>query len=336
MYKYSIIACVILSILLILNLSLGQVSLSLMQITQAIFQPSLTQQQDPVAYALIWHLRFPRALVAMLAGAALALAGAQLQGLLQNPLAAPGVLGTSSGAALGAMIALATGLAAVGMWWLPLLAFVGAAVALLSVYIIAQQAAKPNTQNNTLNLLLAGIAINALCGALISLLISLNWFDQHAAKEMIFWLMGSLDSRTWAHVGLMLPGVIIGSFIAFRQHRELDILLTGDVAAASLGVAVVPLKRVQLFAVALLTGSAVAVSGIIGFVGLIVPHSMRLILGAKHQRLLPASLLAGAIFLLALDLLARLISPAEPIRIGSLSALCGAPFFLYLLMWRKS
>lgn len=281
---------------------------------------------------IVWLIRTPRVVVAALVGAALAIAGAQMQGLFQNPLASPDIVGTSAGGALGAVIALATGLASHSPFYLPILAVLGAFLALFTVYALATL----RSSTPIATLLLAGVALNAFIGALISLVITQSWVEHDVAQEMIFWLMGSLDSRTWLHVWMVLPGIVMGSVIAFLYTRELDVLLMGSETAYSLGVEVEQVKKIILFNTALLTGTAVAVSGIVGFVGLIIPHMVRLIIGPKHRYLLPASALTGAIFLVLTDLLARILLAPQEIRLGILTAMVGAPFFLYLLLRQRS
>lgn len=281
----------------------------------------------PSEQVVVWLIRTPRVIVAALVGGALAIAGAEMQGLFQNPLASPGIVGTSSGSALGAVIALATGLAAHSLFSVPMFAFVGALVALLIVYGMATR----HGHTPVATLLLAGVALNALMSAAISFVITLAWVRYEVAQEIFFWLMGSLESRTWTHVWLALPCIAVGGAIAFLSARELDLMLMGEETARSLGVQVESVKRMVLTSAALLVGAAVAVSGMIGFVGLIIPHVVRLIVGPKHCYVLPASGLTGAMFLIFADLLARTLHRPEEVRLGILTALFGAPFFLYLL-----
>lgn len=276
---------------------------------------------------IVWLIRVPRVLVAALVGAALAVAGVQMQGLLQNPLASPGIIGTSSGGALGAVIALASGLASYSMFYIPVFASIGALLALFTVYLLATQ----NGKTPVAVLLLAGIALNALIAAMTSFIITVAWVEHDIAREIVFWLMGGLDNRTWSHVWIALPGVLIGSIIAMAYIRELDILLMGQETAYSLGVEVERVQWIILFGTALLTGTAVAVSGVVGFVGLIIPHMVRLFVGPKHRHLIPLSAITGAIFLILVDLLARTLNSPTEIRLGILTAVFGAPFFLYLL-----
>lgn len=277
---------------------------------------------------IVWLVRAPRVVIAALVGAGLAVAGAQMQGLFRNPLASPEVTGTSAGGALGAVLALATGFAVRSLFYLPLFAFVGSLLTLFAVYFIATQRGRTPVAT----LLLAGVALGALAGAVTSFLITATWVRYEVAQEITFWLLGGLDNRTWAHVLVAFPPVLLGTVVALFYARELDLLLAGEEVAASLGVEIETAKRVVLINAALLTGAGVAVSGAIGFVGLVVPHVVRLMIGPAHRRLIPASALTGAVFLLAADLLARTVIRPEEIRLGIVTAFCGAPFFLYLLI----
>ena len=278
--------------------------------------------------AVVWLLRTPRVLVAALVGAALAVAGAQMQGLFKNPLASPDIVGTSAGGAFGAVLAIATGLATHSLFYLPAFSFVGAFIALFAVYFISTR----HGRTPIATLLLAGVALSALIGAATSFIITMTWVRYEVAQEILFWLLGGLDNRTWAHFLLAVPCIAVGIAVSLVYTRDLDLLLTGDETAYSLGVEVEHVKRVVLTSAALLTGTAVAVSGVVGFVGLIVPHMVRLIIGPAHRRLIPASALTGAMFLVLADLLARTLHRPEEIRLGIITAAFGAPFFLYLLL----
>jgi iron complex transport system permease protein len=277
---------------------------------------------------IVWLVRTPRVLVAACVGASLAVAGAQMQGLFRNALASPDVIGSSSGGVLGAVIAFSSGLAMRSLFYLPLMSFVGALASLFIVYAIATRRGRTPVAT----LLLAGVALNSLVGAASSFLISLKWVRWEVAQEILFWMMGGLDSRTWQHVWLVLPGCVIGLSIALVYARDLDVLLLGEEAALAVGTEVEKVKRIVITGAALLTGGAVAVSGLVGFVGLVVPHIVRLIIGPKHRYLLPASALTGAAFLILTDILARTINRPEEIRLGIITAVFGAPFFLYLLL----
>ncbi len=281
---------------------------------------------------VVWLIRAPRVLVAALVGAGLALAGVQMQGLFKNPLASPDILGTSTGAAFGAVLAIACGLATRSPLYVPLLAFLGALMALGAVYTIAMRPGHIPVAT----LLLAGMALSALLGAATSLVLSLQFVSYQVAQEILFWLMGGLDSRTWTHVAIVAPCVAGAALIAAAVTRDLDVLSLGEEAAASLGVDVEHIKLVVLTSAALGTGAVVAVSGVIGFVGLVVPHIVRLLIGPAHRRLLPASALAGASFVIVADIVARTVMRPEEIRLGIITAACGAPFFLYLLLTHKN
>ncbi|MGH9338303.1 MAG: FecCD family ABC transporter permease [Acidobacteriota bacterium] len=281
---------------------------------------------------IVWLIRVPRVVVAALVGAGLSVAGVQMQGLFRNPLAEPGITGVGAGAVLGAVIVFVAGWTTHSVVWLPLAAFAGALLALFVVYAIATQGGVTPVST----LLLAGIALGALLSALSSLLISLSIVNWQIAQEIVFWMMGGLDSRSWTHVWLNAPFTFIGIVVALLFSRELDVLLHGEDIAASLGIEVEPLKRVIMTTAALLTGASVAVAGMVGFVGLIIPHTVRLLLGPSHRILIPASALAGAVFLILCDLAARTVHPPTEVRLGILTALCGAPFFLFLLVRRYS
>ncbi|MCK5877205.1 MAG: iron chelate uptake ABC transporter family permease subunit [Candidatus Marithrix sp.] len=319
----------------IIGVSIGSVDIPpdiVLRILVAKILPWLdTSDITEIQQIIVWSIRVPRVLVAALVGASLAIAGVQMQGLFQNPLASPGIVGTSSGGALGAVIALASGLASYSMFYIPIFASVGALLALFIVYMLATQ----NGKTPVATLLLAGIALNALIAAITSLIITVAWVEHDVAREIVFWLMGGIDNRTWVHVWIALPGILTGVGLALFYTRELDILLMGTETAYSLGIEVEQVQRIILFSTALLTGTAVAISGVVGFVGLIIPHIVRLIIGPKHSYLIPLSAVTGAVFLILVDLLARTINSPSEIRLGILTAILGAPFFLYLLRNRS-
>ncbi len=284
----------------------------------------------PADQAIVWLIRLPRVLVGAVVGAGLATAGAVLQGLFRNPLAEPNLMGVGPGAVLGAVIVFATGWASLAVVAIPLASITCAFLALFVVYAIATRGgATPIT-----TLLLTGMAVGALLTAISSFLLSINIVRWQVAEQMVFWMMGGLDSRTWAHVWLCAPFVFIGIVAALWQSRTLDLLLLGHEAAAALGVDVEAAKRTLVMTSALLTGASVGVAGLVGFVGLIVPHAVRLLLGPAHRTLIPASAVAGAAFLIACDLLARIVRPPAEVRLGVVTAICGAPFFLALLVGR--
>ena len=287
---------------------------------------SLTRADE----AIVWLIRLPRVLVAVVVGAALATAGALMQGLFRNPLAEPSLTGVGPGAVLGAVVAFVTGWSAVSVVALPLAAITTALLSLFLVYAIATRGgATPIT-----TLLLAGIAVGSFLTAIASLIISLNIVTWQVAQEIVFWMMGGLEGRSWAHVWLSAPFVAAGIIAALVQARTLDLLLLGEDAAAALGVDVEASKRLLVFTAALLTGASVAVAGMVGFVGLVIPHAVRMLLGPSHRTLIPASALGGATFLVLCDLAARTVRPPAEIRLGVVTAICGAPFFLVLLLRR--
>jgi iron complex transport system permease protein len=279
-------------------------------------------------FAVVWFIRTPRVLVAALVGAALSIGGVQMQGLFKNPLASPDIVGTSAGGALGAVVAIVSGMAVRSTLYLPVCSFVGAFIALFTVYFISTR----HGRTPIATLLLAGVALSAFISAITSFLLTMSWVRFDVAQEIIFWMLGGLDNRNWTHFWLALPCVILGALISLFYTRELDLLMMGEETAQSLGVEVEHVKRVALTCAALLTGTAVAVSGVVGFVGLVVPHIVRLMIGPAHRQLIPASALTGACFLVLADLLARTLNPPQEFRLGIITAAFGAPFFLYLLL----
>lgn len=282
-----------------------------------------TGDLSPASRIVLVEIRMPRAILAVLVGASLAIAGVVMQGLFRNPLADPGLIGISAGGALGAVTALAAG--ATTLLAVPAASLVGSAVMAGLAVAVALRAGRASIAG----LLLAGIAINALAGALTSLVMVLS--QSFLLRDILGWLMGSLDARTWDHVRVVLPFALAGLAGAIAIARELDLLAGGEEVAASLGVDV---RRTRLFALvvaSLAAGGAVAVSGIIGFVGLVVPHVMRGLVGPAHARLIPASAAGGALLLLAADTVSRLAPGGGAVRLGILTSLLGVPFFLGLL-----
>lgn len=298
---------------------------------------------------VLMAIRLPRAVLAIVVGAALAVSGAALQGLFRNPLADPGLIGVSTGAALAAaaMIVLGNSLALVlsqslggalggsdavsmGVFLLPLAAFCGGLISTFLVYRIATRAG----QTDVATLLLAGVAMNAISAAGVGLLIFLS--DDQQLRDLNFWMLGSLGGVTWAKIATVAPFVVGASIALIFFSRHLNALLLGEREAQHLGFRIQWTKRAIVLLVALATGASVAVTGVIGFVGLVVPHLVRLSLGADHKTLLPASMLLGASLLLLADLAARsVVLPAE-LPIGILTSCVGGPFFLWLLIRARS
>ena len=286
---------------------------------------ALTGQGDPVATVIVWQLRLPRAVLALLIGAMLGGAGAALQGYLRNPLADPGVLGTSSTAALGAVLALYYGFAAISPLTLPLFAIAGALVGLIPLLLLAARSEGP------LALVLAGVAIATAAGAGISL--ALNFApNPFAAIEIMTWLMGSLADRSFLHVWLALPCIAIGLGLILFEGRALDALTLGEDGATALGIDLKRTRLILLVATAIGVGGAVAVSGAIGFVGLVVPHLVRPFTDRRPSSLLIPSALGGAALLAAADALVRSVPTLDEPRLGVVTALIGVPVFLHQLV----
>lgn len=321
---------VLLLIVFIGSLALGQVTVPVQATLAVIGQQLHVSGIDgagitPEYTSVIWHIRMPRTLVGLLVGAALAVSGAVMQGVFGNPLADPGIIGVSSGAALGAVIAIAWGVTANGIFTMPLFALGGALLAVGLTVALAMR----NGKIPVMVLLLAGVAVSMLMGAITSGILTL--MSENRLREFLFWTVGGLDYRRWEHVYLAAGPVIAGILILFLLARHLNILVLGDQEARSVGVPVGVFRLILLFVAAVTTATAVCVSGIIGFVGLVVPHIMRILLGPEHRTLLPACALGGGLFLVACDTLGRLLMPLSEIRVGIMTALLGAPYFLYLL-----
>ena len=281
-------------------------------------------------FAIVTTIRLPRIVLALLVGAALGTAGAVMQGLFRNPMADPGIIGVSTGGALGAVIAIAVGAQAAFPLALPAMAFAGSAGALALVFAVASVGGRFSMAA----LLLAGVAVSLFLAAIISAIVLLTG-DLGAQREMIFWLAGGLDASRWTHVRLAAPFITAGVAVAVLLARDLNLLTLSEEEAHALGLRVAMTRTVLLLAASLITGTAVAFSGTIAFVGLIVPHALRLLSGADHRVLIPLSATGGALFLLMADTLARLaIAPAE-VRVGIITSLVGAPFFIVLLARHK-
>jgi iron complex transport system permease protein len=279
---------------------------------------------------IILDIRLPRVILAGLVGGALALAGATYQGLFRNPLADPYLIGVAQGAALGAVIGflLPSPWHGIGFGIIPLLAFVGALVSTAIVYTLARVGKTlPVT-----TLILAGVALGALLGSIVSYLIISSGEKMHG---IVFWLMGSFSLSQWSEVMVVLPYVVVGVVVILLYARPLNVMQLDEEQAQQLGVNVERLKLILLAAATLITAAAVSFVGTIGFVGIIIPHAVRLVWGPDHRFLLPLSVLSGAIFLILADVIARTILAPTEIPIGVITALVGAPFFLYLLRRRQ-
>ncbi len=288
---------------------------------------TLAGDADPAVRLILAEIRLPRALLAIVAGAALGLSGAALQGLLRNPLADPGLLGVSGSAAFGAVVAFYFGLAGLSVLAVPLGGLAGAALGMAVLIGVAGRGA------STLTLILAGLAVSSIAGAATALALNLSP-NPFALAEIVFWLMGSLQDRGLEHVALALPFAATGAVLLLSTARGLDALSLGEETAASLGVSPASLRWRVVAGSALAVGGTVAVTGAIGFVGLIVPHLLRPFAGQMPGRLLALSALGGAALVLAADIAVRLVPAAQEIKLGVATALIGAPFFLRLVLRR--
>jgi len=283
----------------------------------------------PDESTIIWQIRVPRILLATLVGSGLAVAGTSMQAVFRNPMADPFIIGVSSGAAVGAALAGLIGLVAVfGISARPVLAFITALITVFVVYKLGTVKGKVYVDT----LLLSGVAVAAFLGAVVSFMI---YFARQQYHQLIYWLLGSLSLATWSEIWTMTPIVIGGTFVVFLYSRDLNALLLGEETAHNLGANPERLKKLMLYIAALMTGLAVAFTGIIGFVGLIIPHIMRLIVGPDHRMLVPAAALGGASFMIWADSISRTIIAPTELPVGIITALCGGPFFLLLLRQRK-
>lgn len=275
------------------------------------------------------EIRLPRALLGLIVGAGLGLAGAAMQGYLRNPLAEPGLVGISGMAALGAVLSIHTGFSLSAVLALPGAALAGAA---LGTFLLVRLA---GPSGGSVTLILAGIAISALANAATALVLNLSP-NPYAANEIMFWLMGSLADRSMLHVWLALPVIGLGLMIIMRISRDLDALTLGEAAASSLGSSPRNLRWSLIIGIALIVGPATAVAGAIGFIGLVVPHILRPLVGARPSRLLLTSALGGAALLMAADIAVRLVLPERDLKLGVLTAIIGAPLFLHLIWKTRS
>jgi len=289
--------------------------------------PSLvTPDWEAFQANIIWEIRFPRVLLGGLVGAGLAVVGATMQALVRNPLADPYLLGVSSGASLGAVAVILLGITWFGVFSLSVAAFLGALLAFVAVYVLARQGGRLTTGR----LVLAGVAVAYVLSALTNFLIY-NAEDSNQVRSVLFWMLGGLGGARWDYLGLPALALVLGTCLLTVQSRSLNSLSVGEETAATLGVDTSGFRK-QIFALtSLLTGTLVAVSGGIGFVGLMLPHIVRLLVGADHRRLLPVAALLGAIFLIWVDVLARVVVAPQELPIGIITALLGAPFFIWLM-----
>ncbi|MDY4920289.1 MAG: iron ABC transporter permease [Phascolarctobacterium sp.] len=332
--KYAGIALMALAFLLVavgcLSLTFGQIDVPVKNAVAVVCQQlGLPFLQDVAVskeqLAVIWYIRLPRMLVGMLVGGALGTSGAVMQGIFSNPLADPGLIGISAGAATGAVVSIALGTATMSMFTMPAFAFCGSICAVCLTVFLAMR----NGKIPVMTLLLAGVAVGMLLGAVTSGI--LTFMNEQKLQQYLFWMVGGLDYRRWEHVYLAAGPVLCGIFIMLLLARHLNILVLGETEAKAVGMPVTQFRMGLLFVSAMTTATSVCVSGNIGFVGLVIPHMMRMLIGPDHRILLPASALGGAVFLVFCDSLGRIIMPPAEVRVGIMTALLGTPYFLYLL-----
>lgn len=332
--KRSLLVITILVVLLLVSaviaVGIGAAQIAPGDVLQVVWRHLTGGQAGGPHDLIIWELRLPRIVLALLVGGGLAVSGVIMQALFHNPLADPYIVGVSSGAAFGAVLAVALGLglSLLGSNAIPLCAFVGAVAVTALVYGLARH----RMHLPVTTLLLTGIAVGSLLQAATAFLLLQQGHNE--LREVMAWLMGSLANGAWRQVGMLLPYLALGLACAWCWQRELNLLSFGEVTAHHLGVPLERTKLLLLLLASLLAAGAVAMSGVIAFVGLIVPHIMRLLVGPHHRRLLPASFLGGGLLLLWADVLARCVLPAGEVPIGIITSVLGAPFFLFLLYRR--
>ena len=335
--RYVIVLVLILIVSIIIAASLGSAKLSLKETSVIIasYIPGISQFVDkseinPLSDKIITQIRLPRILLSVFAGIALACAGVIYQGLFRNPLADPYIIGVSAGASLGASIGLVfiTGLRFLSLSSASIFAFAGA----LGVTFIVYNIARVRSKISVVTLLLAGVAISALIGSINSFILIFKTQDM---AKVVFWLMGGFTSASWMQFYMIAPVVFFGMIVSSFFMKDLNIISLSDERASQLGVQTEKVKVILLVLASLIAASAVSVSGIIGFVGLITPHIVRLAVGPDHKKLLPASAVAGAIVLLFSDTLARTVLEPREIPVGIITSIIGVPFFIYLLLRSK-
>jgi iron complex transport system permease protein len=328
-----IMLALLLAVVIIVSAGLGYIKIPFMDVFRIVLskisgQGTMLNSMDKLFPVVVVDVRLPRILTAAIVGAGLAISGVVFQGILLNPLADPYTLGVSAGAAFGASLAILLNITLMGIWSVPLFAFLGAVATLL--FVIYLSASSGGISSN--NLILSGIIVAAILSAGISFL---KYVADEQVSVIIFWLMGSFGSKTWADVILVLICVSLGFLVFIYFSRDLNLLSLGNRSASSLGVDTKSMPLILLVTASLVSAVCVSVSGIIGFIGLLIPHMMRTFTGPDNRKLIPVSLLAGAILLLCADTVTRAILPNE-IPIGVITALIGGPFFCYIFRKRQT
>jgi iron complex transport system permease protein len=310
-------------------LTLGSVRLPIAGVARSVLAAcgvtSTGPSLPPAGETILWTIRFPRVLLAAVLGGGLAVVGAVLQVVFRNPIADAGLLGVSTGAALGAVVAVHLGLTATTFLALPAAAFAGSVAAIAAVYLLAHLARRTSLEG----LLLTGVAVSALTSAATSAVLVAT--EEYRVKAVLFWLAGGLDGRSWTHLALAAAVVLPAALLLMVLARPLDVLSLGDEEAASLGLHVTGARLLLLGLTAAIVGAGTAVAGSVPFVGLVAPHALRPLVGPLARHLLPAAFLGGALLVVMADLAARTVNPAFDLPLGSLTALVGAPYFLVAL-----
>ncbi len=333
-----VVLLIVLLVVIAVCVAIGPIQISPLDVYKIIAQriPLLdsifTDPTSTLIQEVVLIVRLPRVLAAALVGVALATSGTVLQCLLRNPMADPYIVGVSAGASLGATVAatLGLGFSVLGaLYAIPIMAFIGAIATVFLVYALA----KSNEGMSMLTMLLVGIAITSIFSAIVTLI---RLISSDMSLTIVFWLLGSLNLTTWNYIYMSAPFIIAGFILAFYFARDLNTIALGEEQAMHLGVDPETLKKIMLTCVSLMTAAAVSISGIIGFIGLIIPHIMRLIIGSDHRILIPASALGGAIILILCDTLSRVVLSPSELPVGIITALIGGPFFIYLLLRKRS
>lgn len=324
----------LLAVSIVVSLSIGSAGLSLRDVWGILLHQLPWLADEPTTYspgqiAIVTQVRLSRVLLAVLVGACLALAGTGFQGVLRNPLADPYTLGVASGSSVGAAFMILFGLQAVlGVWTIPLVAFGTGIVTLLGVFWLSRSKGFMHIET----LILSGVIIQSFLGAFVSFMVSMS---EGVVNQILFWLMGSLAMRSWENVYMLIPFLLVGMPLLLAYGQPLNLFVLGERHAAHLGIRVERTKLIVLISSTLLTAAAVSVSGVIGFVGLVVPHLIRLLVGPDYRLITPLSAIGGGVFVLWADTLARMALTPKEIPLGVVTALIGAPFFAYLLHRQK-
>jgi iron complex transport system permease protein len=327
-------AMLLLAVSIVVSLSIGSAGISLSDVWGILIHQLPWLADKPTSYtpgqiAIVTQVRLSRVLLAVLVGACLALAGTGFQGVLRNPLADPYTLGVASGSSVGAAFIILFGLQSVlGIWSIPLVAFGTGTVTLLGVFWLSRSKGAMHIET----LILSGVIIQSFLGAFVSFMVSMS---EGVVNQILFWLMGSLAMRSWENVYMLIPFLLVGLPLLLAYGQPLNLFVLGERHAAHLGVRVERTKLIVLISSTLLTAAAVSVSGVIGFVGLVVPHLIRLLVGPDYRLITPLSAIGGGVFVLWADTLARMALTPKEIPLGVVTALIGAPFFAYLLHRRK-